>query len=205
MSEDRREEGCCLLSRRKFLMDAGVVAASGALVSGAFLSPKEAEAAKTENPGSIVKIGIIQCSTVHREVACASFACFKDLHAGRGAFARYAKNGQKPLLAGFITCAKCPTAVGFEKFLRRVRPLVSAGAKVIHFTSCMSLICPWLDEYLEISKKEFPDIEFVAGTHQEPPGLTTTDLEEGLARLITAPRENGVDMVKKLMQKAGTK
>ena len=114
------------------------------------------------------RIGIITCSNITNDFACASFFCLADSHAGKGTFARYAEGGGVNVV-GIISCSGCPTLMAPEKIIRRVRTLVASGVDAIHFSNCMEQFCPFKNKYESFLKAEFPDMEFVAGTHEDPP------------------------------------
>src|SRR6185369_7331842 len=114
------------------------------------------------------RIGIITCSNITGDFACASRFCLADGHAGKGAFARYAEGGGAQIV-GIINCAGCPTLLAPEKIIRRVRTLVAGGVDAIHFSNCLRDFCPFKSKYAAILQAEFPEVEFVHGTHEPPP------------------------------------
>jgi len=50
--------------------------------------------------------------------------------------------------------------------VRRVRTLVASGVDAIHFAYCMESLCPFKKKYQSILQAEFPETEFVNGTHE---------------------------------------
>ena len=79
----------------------------------------------------MARIGIITCSNMTNDLACSSFGCLEDSHAGKGTFARYADQGGAQVV-GIISCSGCPTLIAPEKILRRVRTLAASGVDAIH-------------------------------------------------------------------------
>ena len=112
----------------------------------------------------MARIGIITCSNMTNDLACSSFGCLEDSHAGKGTFARYADQGGAQVV-GVISCSGCPTLIAPEKILRRVRTLAASGVDAIHFAYRMEHLCPFQKKYQSILEAEFPDISFVKGTH----------------------------------------
>ena len=113
----------------------------------------------------MARIGIITCSNMTNDLACSSFKCLENSHNGKGTFARYAEQGGAQVV-GVISCSGCPTLIAPEKIVRRVRTLVSSGVDAIHFANCLEKICPFRKKYLSILQEEFPETEFVNGTHE---------------------------------------
>lgn len=139
------------------------------------------------------KIGIMTCSNVTQDVACSSFLCLKALNESNGVFACHKREGGAQL-AGIINCSGCPTAVVPEKLLGRVRSLTELGVDAIHLSSCMLALCPFKNKYLQIFRERFPGIEFVEGTHKEPPGLTPEMFIETVKGMLTQPRQTMADV-----------
>jgi len=115
----------------------------------------------------MTRIGIITCANMTNDLACSSTGCLEDSHAGKGKFARYADQGGARVV-GIISCSGCPTLRAPEKILRRVRTLAAVGVEAIHFAYCLERNCPFKNKYRSILQAEFPDIEFVSGTHEVP-------------------------------------
>lgn len=113
----------------------------------------------------MARIGIITCSNMTNDLACTSFKCLEDSHSGKGTFARYAERGGAQVV-GIISCSGCPTLIAPEKIVRRVRTLVASGVDAIHFANCLEKLCPFKKRYLGILQAEFPETEFVNGTHE---------------------------------------
>ena len=109
------------------------------------------------------KIGIITCSNAAIEMDCCAAPCLRDLNQHSGSFKEYHEN--PPVLAGMITCAGCPTLAYPEKIMRKIRTLAEFEISTIHFSYCMVALCPFLNKYIEIIGKEYPNIRLVKGTH----------------------------------------
>lgn len=127
----------------------------------------------------MARIGIITCSNMTNDLACSSFRCLEDSHAGTGTFARYAGRGGAQVV-GVISCAGCPTLIAPDKIVRRVRTLVASGVDAIHFAHCVEHLCPFRNKYQSILRAEFPETEFVNGTH-EP---LSEETEKEVGRLV---------------------
>jgi len=113
----------------------------------------------------MARIGIITCSNMTNDLACSSFGCLEDSHAGKGTFSRYAEQGGAQVV-GIISCSGCPTLIAPAKIVRRVRTLVASSVDAIHFAYCLENICPFKKKYQSILQAEFPEIAFVNGTHE---------------------------------------
>jgi len=83
----------------------------------------------------------------------------------RGLFERYPKDESLDLI-GIISCAGCPTLIAPEKILRRVRALAEFKIDALHFSYCITALCPFIEKYQKIIKKAYPDLEIVLGTHK---------------------------------------
>jgi len=109
------------------------------------------------------KIGIITCSNATIDMDCCAASCLRDLNQHLGSFKEHHKS--PPTLAGIITCAGCPTLAYPKKIMRKVKTLVEFEISAIHFSYCMVALCPFIDKYIEIISKEYPDIRLIKGTH----------------------------------------
>jgi predicted metal-binding protein len=69
-------------------------------------------------------------------------------------------------LVGLVHCAGCPTAVAPGKILKRIRSLADYKIDALHFSYCMTALCPFLGKYEKEIKNAFPDLKIVHGTHQ---------------------------------------
>lgn len=113
----------------------------------------------------MARIGIITCSNCTQETNCASVVCLGDLRKRQGFFDRYPK--EEPLdLIGIINCAGCPTLAAPEKILRRVRALAEFKLDALHFSYCMTALCPFLARYEKLINNEYPHLEVILGTHK---------------------------------------
>jgi predicted metal-binding protein len=110
------------------------------------------------------KIGILGCEAVTREMDCVMIGCFGNLRSRQGEFARYAAD-DPPELVGIVGCGGCPTAVGSGKVWQKVKALIEYGIKSLHLTSCLVQICPFREQFVEALRRDYPDLEIVAGTH----------------------------------------
>ncbi|MBW1650777.1 MAG: CGGC domain-containing protein [Deltaproteobacteria bacterium] len=111
------------------------------------------------------KIGIITCSCATQELNCCSIVCLRDFNKRLGKFKIYPETTTLQLV-GIINCAGCPTIAYPEKILKKVDSLMYFGATSIHFTYCMTALCPFLKKYQRVIKKKYPDIQLIEGTHE---------------------------------------
>ena len=112
----------------------------------------------------MARIGILTCSNCTQDANCASVVCLGDFRKRRGLFERY-KNEEKLELIGIINCAGCPTLAAPEKILKRTKALTSYKLDALHFSYCMTALCPFLAKYEKIIKKHNSSLEIVHGTH----------------------------------------
>lgn len=112
----------------------------------------------------MARIGILTCSNCTQEANCASVVCLGDLRKRKGLFTRYEEEDQLALI-GIISCAGCPTLAAPEKILKRVKALAGYRLDALHFSYCMTALCPFLKKYEKIIRDTYPDITLVHGTH----------------------------------------
>ncbi|MBF0552366.1 MAG: CGGC domain-containing protein [Deltaproteobacteria bacterium] len=144
----------------------------------------------------MARIAIITCSNMTNDMACTSFACLEDSHAGKGTFARYADRGGAQVV-GIISCAGCPTLLAPEKIVRRVQTLVSSGVDAVHFANCLEMICPFRKKYQSLLESEFPETEFVSGTHEPLSEEHKTELAKFVHDGLCRRRPSMADVVEK--------
>ncbi len=138
------------------------------------------------------RIGILTCSNATQELGCSSVSCLADVRKRRGTFSRYSST--EPLdLVGIISCPGCPTTVGPEKLLQRIRALMEFRVDAVHFTNCVKALCPFREKYQQALEKEFPKITIVVGTHQEH--ITDQEFRERVQKLFCQPRKTMVDII----------
>jgi predicted metal-binding protein len=90
--------------------------------------------------------------------------CLGDLRKRKGLFADYKK--EEPLtLIGIINCAGCPTLATPEKILKRVNALAGYRLDALHFSYCMTALCPFLKKYERIIRDAYPHVTLIHGTH----------------------------------------
>ncbi|MHC4945948.1 MAG: CGGC domain-containing protein [Planctomycetota bacterium] len=111
-----------------------------------------------------IKLGILNCSNMTRILDCCTGACLKDMYDHKGAFSRYKNQNAK--LVGISSCNGCPTVAGPETISARAESLIHYGARRIHISYCMLVLCPFIRKYLSILNETFPGIEFIRGTHE---------------------------------------
>ncbi len=119
----------------------------------------------------MARIGILTCSNCTQETNCAAVVCLGDLRKRRGFFERY-RSGVNLDLIGIINCAGCPTLAAPEKILKRVRALAEYRLDALHFSFCVTALCPFIKNYEKVIREAYPALELVFGTH------TTKDRQE---------------------------
>ena len=143
----------------------------------------------------MARIGIIACSNCTQETNCASVVCLGDMRKRRGFFDRYSSD--QPLdLIGIINCAGCPTLAAPEKILKKVRALADFRLDALHLSFCLTAVCPFVQKYVGIIKKAYPDLEIVMGTHQP---VDKTHFQKGLKELLCqtlSPPQTMNDMIR---------
>jgi len=148
------------------------------------------------------KIGILTCSNTTQELGCSSYLCFQDFNENSGVFKRYADTGKRTVIAGIINCAGCPTAHAPEKLLNRIKSLTEIGVSAIHLATCVTLLCPFKERYLNMLKNNFPEIEFIEGTHDQAPGITPEMFIGAMKHMHTQPKPSISNIIKKTTKKA---
>ncbi len=119
-----------------------------------------------------MNLGILTCSSITQDLACSSFNCLKELYDGKGEFSVYKGEAK---LVGIINCSGCLTINAPEKLLKRIRSLTELKPDAIHLSTCMVDICPFKDKYFKLLTENFPQIQFIAGTHGWPEGMSKED------------------------------
>ena len=128
----------------------------------------------------MARIGIITCSNCTQESNCASVVCLGDMRKRKGLFERYPK--EEPLdLIGIINCAGCPTLAVPEKILKRVRAVAEFKLDALHFSYCMTALCPFLSKYEKVIRADYPRLEIVLGTHKP---LDKTEFQKGVKEIL---------------------
>ncbi len=112
----------------------------------------------------MARIGILTCSNCTQDLNCASVVCLGDLRKRKGLFATYKKEAPLDLI-GIISCAGCPTLAAPEKILKRVKALAGYRLDALHFSYCMTVLCPFIKKYEKIIRETYPEITLVHGTH----------------------------------------
>jgi len=138
----------------------------------------------------MARIGILTCSNSTQEANCASVVCLGDMRKRRGFFERYSKD--EPLdLIGMINCAGCPTVAAPAKILRRVRALAEFRLDALHFSFCMTALCPFIKQYQEVIKQQYPNLEIVLGTHKP---VNKQEFQRGVKELLCQTIRKPQDM-----------
>lgn len=139
----------------------------------------------------MARIGIITCSNCTQDLDCASVVCLGDLRKRKGFFQEYAPD-EKLDLVGIISCAGCPTVGAPEKILRRVGSIARFRVDAIHFSYCMTAVCPFIEKYRKVIQGAYPELKLVMGTHApRDPKLFQDEVRE----LLCGARLNMTDLV----------
>lgn len=112
----------------------------------------------------MARIGILTCSNCTQDTNCASAPCLGDMRKRRALFERY-KDEKTLDLIGIINCSGCPTLAAPEKILKKVNSLASYRLDALHFSYCMTALCPFLKKYEKIIQKHYPELTIIHGTH----------------------------------------
>jgi predicted metal-binding protein len=113
----------------------------------------------------MARIGIITCSNCAQETNCSSVVCLADMRKRKGHFDHYPK--VEPLeLVGLVHCAGCPTKIAPAKILKRIRSLLHYKIDALHFSYCMTVLCPFLKKYEKEIRNAYPDLTIIHGTHR---------------------------------------
>lgn len=112
----------------------------------------------------MARIGILTCSNCTQDTNCASIACLGDMRKRKGLFERYSDEEQLDLV-GIINCSGCPTLAAPEKIMKRVRALADYRIDALHFSYCMTALCPFIKKYDTIIRENYPELVIIHGTH----------------------------------------
>jgi len=140
----------------------------------------------------MAKIGILTCSNATQDLGCSSVSCLADFRKRRGTFAEYPQE-EKLTLAGIINCPGCPTLIGPDKLIRRIRALTEFGVDTIHFSYCVKALCPFKVKYKSALEEAFPSVRIVIGTHEEH--VTPEEFRRRIKKLFCQPRKTMVDVI----------
>jgi predicted metal-binding protein len=160
--------------------------------SGALIAGRESHtiSRRQVEEFEVARIGILTCSNCSQEANCAAVVCLGDLRKRHGLFKRYPAD--EPLhLIGMINCAGCPTLAAPEKILRRVRALAEFRLDALHFSYCMTALCPFLRSYEKAVRGAYPDLEIVLGTHRP---IDVNEFRRGVQELLCPAVRQPQDM-----------
>lgn len=112
----------------------------------------------------MARIGILTCSNCTQDTNCASVVCLGDMRKRRGLFERYSNENQLDLI-GIISCSGCPTLAAPEKILKRVDALAGYKLDALHFSYCMTALCPFIKKYEKVILENYSELTIIHGTH----------------------------------------
>ena len=144
----------------------------------------------------MAKIGIITCSNLTQELGCVSSGCLADIRERKGFFKGYSPNENLDLV-GIINCSGCPTIGASQKILRRVRSIAELQVDAIHFSFCMTAVCPFKQKYEQVINEAYPQIKVIMGTHYGDPEI----FQDFVKDLFTANQVTMSDLFKERFEK----
>ena len=137
----------------------------------------------------MARIGVLTCSNCTQDTNCASVVCLGDMRKKRGLFERYS-NETKLELIGIINCSGCPTLAAPEKILKRVSALAGYRLDALHFSYCMTALCPFIKKYEKHIRKKYPDLKIVHGTHTpKNKSVFQKEVSELLCPTVSVPQD----------------
>ncbi len=140
----------------------------------------------------MARIGILTCSNATQDLGCSSASCLSDLRKRKGQFASYPP--EQPLdLIGIINCPGCPTVIGPDKLLQRIRALTEFRIDAIHFSYCVKALCPFKENYKSALEGTFPGIKILIGTHEEH--VTQDEFRARVKKFFCQPRKTMADII----------
>lgn len=134
----------------------------------------------------MTRVGILNCSNMTQDIGCSAFGCLRSVNTRTGSFESYKDDGVE--LVGLVNCAGCPTMLGPEKLLNRIRTLTEIGVDAIHFSACVVGLCPFKGQYQRLIAEHFPQVRVVLGTHPVPEGQAGRDFVAGIRELVSTRR-----------------
>ncbi len=140
----------------------------------------------------MARVGILNCANCTQEMDCAAAVCLGDLRKRNGFFERY-RGEDELILVGMINCAGCPTVAAPEKILKKVKSLAAFRVDAIHLSYCMTAVCPFKEQYVQVINEAFPDIQVVQGTHV-PRDFSVFQKE--VAAVLCAPKKSMTDVIR---------
>ena len=92
-----------------------------------------------------------------------------------------------------VNCPGCPTAVGPDKLLERIRALTEFRVDTIHLANCIEALCPFREKYLKALAETFPGVDVVVGTHEEH--IDDDEFRRRVKGLFCQRKKTMVDMI----------
>ena len=143
----------------------------------------------------MARIGILNCSNCTQETNCAAVVCLGDMRKRKGFFERY-KDEKSLDLIGIINCSGCPTLAAPEKILKRVKSIISYKIDALHFSYCITALCPFAKKYEKIIQESYPELKIVLGTHVTK---DKSKFRDDMKELLCATVNNVQDMNNMIM------
>jgi len=140
----------------------------------------------------MTRIGILTCSNATQDLGCSSVSCLADMRKRKGSFSLYPV-GEPLDLVGIINCPGCPTLIGADKLIQRVKALTEFRIDAIHLSYCMKALCPFKRKYKTALEEAFPTIQFIIGTHEEH--ITADEFKGKVKNVFNQPRKTMVDII----------
>ncbi len=147
----------------------------------------------------MARVGILTCSNCTQDTNCASVACLGDMRKRKGLFEEYGDEKQLDLV-GIINCSGCPTLAAPEKIMKRVRALTGYGIDALHFSYCMTALCPFIKKYEKIIQENCPEVKIVHGTHRpKDKKVFQNEMNELLCPTVSIPQDMN-DVIKRKLK-----
>ena len=140
----------------------------------------------------MAKIGILTCSNATQDLGCSSVSCLASLRRREGAFEVY-EQGDTLDLIGIISCPGCPTLTGPDKLLHRIKGLTEFKVDTIHFSYCVTALCPFKEKYKKALEESHPDIKLIMGTHQVK--IKPEEYREKVRKLFNQEKKTMIDII----------
>ncbi len=142
----------------------------------------------------MARIGILTCSNATQDLGCSSPSCLAAARKRLGTFEDYPDD--EPLdLVGIINCPGCPTVIGPDKLLQRIKGLTEFKIDAIHFSYCITALCPFKEKYRKALEEAYPDIKIVMGTH--PVKIPPEEYREKVRKLFNQDCKRMADIILK--------
>lgn len=119
-------------------------------------------------------------------------------------FERYSNENELDLI-GIINCSGCPTLAAPEKILKGVSALAGYRIDALHFSYCMTALCPFIKKYEKVIQKNYPEVTIIHGTHTpKDKSVFQEEVKELLCPTVSIPQDMNDVIHRKLKTKKKT-